>query len=47
MSDHNKVNRRDFIATTAAVAGAASTLAGTALTPVSAQSLLAPPGFDT
>jgi hypothetical protein len=28
MSDHNKVNRRDFIATTTAVAGAASTLAG-------------------
>ena len=47
MSDHNKVNRRDFIATTA-VAGAASTLAGGALTPASAQSLLAPPpGFDT
>ena len=48
MSDHNKVNRRDFIATTTAVAGAASTLAGAVLTPASAQSLLAPPpGFDT
>ena len=32
MSDQNKVNRRDFIATTTAVAGAASTLAGAALT---------------
>jgi tRNA(Arg) A34 adenosine deaminase TadA len=47
MHDRNKVNRRDFIATTAGAAGAASALAGAALTPASAQSRLAPPpGFD-
>jgi tRNA(Arg) A34 adenosine deaminase TadA len=47
MTDQGKVNRRDFIATTAGVAGAASALGGAALTPASAQSLLAPPpGFD-
>lgn len=46
MSDDNKVNRRDFIATTTAAAGAASAL-GAAVS-ASAQSLLAPPpGFDT
>src|SRR5437762_765636 len=46
MADQDKVNRRDFIATTTAAAGAASAL-GAALTPVSAQSLLKPPpGFD-
>jgi len=48
MNDQNKVNRRDFIATTTAAAGAASALGAAALTPASAQSLLAPPpGFDT
>jgi tRNA(Arg) A34 adenosine deaminase TadA len=47
MPDQSKVNRRDFIATTAGVAGAAGALGGAALTPASAQSLLAPPpGFD-
>src|SRR3569832_1078545 len=41
MSDQEKVNRRDFIATSTA-------LGSTALTSASAQSLLAPPpGFDT
>ena len=48
MNDQNKVNRRDFIATTTAAAGAASALGAATLTPASAQSLLAPPpGFDT
>jgi tRNA(Arg) A34 adenosine deaminase TadA len=47
MADQDKVNRRDFIATTAVAAGAASAL-GAAPTSASAQSLLAPPpGFDT
>jgi tRNA(Arg) A34 adenosine deaminase TadA len=47
MTDQNKVNRRDFIATTTVAAGAASALGGAVLTPASAQSLLAPPpGFD-
>jgi tRNA(Arg) A34 adenosine deaminase TadA len=47
MTDHSKVNRRDFIATTTVAAGAASALGGAALTTASAQSLLAPPpGFD-
>ncbi|MET4175922.1 tRNA(Arg) A34 adenosine deaminase TadA [Bradyrhizobium sp. LA6.1] len=46
MNDDNKVNRRDFIATTTAVAGALGAAAVSA--PASAQSLLAPPpGFDT
>jgi tRNA(Arg) A34 adenosine deaminase TadA len=48
MSDDNKVNRRDFIATTTAAAGAASALGAAVSVPASAQSLLAPPpGFDT
>ena len=48
MSDDNKVNRRDFIATTTAAAGAASALGAAVSAPASAQSLLAPPpGFDT
>jgi tRNA(Arg) A34 adenosine deaminase TadA len=46
MADQDKVNRRDFIATTTA-AGAASAL-GATLTAASAQSLLKPPpGFDS
>ena len=48
MNDQNKVNRRDFIATTTAAAGAASALGAATLTPATAQSLLAPPPeFDT
>jgi tRNA(Arg) A34 adenosine deaminase TadA len=48
MGDQEKVNRRDFIATTAAAAGAASALSAAAITPVLAQSALTPPpGFDT
>jgi tRNA(Arg) A34 adenosine deaminase TadA len=47
MGDQEKVNRRDFIATTAAAAGAASTLSAAAMTPALAQSALPPPpGFD-
>jgi tRNA(Arg) A34 adenosine deaminase TadA len=47
MSDQDQVNRRDFIASSTAVAGAATALATTALTSAEAQSLLAPPpGFD-
>ena len=48
MNDYNKVNRRDFIATTTAAAGAASALGAAMAPPASAQSLLGPPpGFDT
>jgi tRNA(Arg) A34 adenosine deaminase TadA len=48
MGDQDKVNRRDFIATSTAVAGAATALGSTALSGASAQSLLTPPpGFDT
>jgi tRNA(Arg) A34 adenosine deaminase TadA len=47
MTDHNEVNRRDFIATTTAAAGAASALGAAVMSSASAQSLLAPPpGFD-
>src|SRR3954468_2409337 len=46
MGDQDKVNRRDFIATSTAVAGAATALGSTALSGASAQSLLTPPpGF--
>ena len=48
MNERNKVNRRDFIATTTVAAGAATALGAAAPTPAPAQSLLAPPpGFDT
>ncbi len=47
MGDQEKVNRRDFIATSAAAAGAASALSAGAITPALAQSpLMPPPGFD-
>ena len=44
MSDREQINRRDFIVTTAGVAGTAGALGGTAL--AQAQTPL-PPGFDT
>jgi tRNA(Arg) A34 adenosine deaminase TadA len=48
MDEQDKVNRRDFIATTAGAAGVATTLAGAAFTPALAQSSLKelPPGFN-
>lgn len=47
MGDQEKVNRRDFIATTAVTAGAASALSAATVTSALAQSPLAPPpGFD-
>jgi tRNA(Arg) A34 adenosine deaminase TadA len=45
MSDRDQINRRDFIVTTAGVAGSASALAGAALTSAEAQTS-PPPGFD-
>jgi tRNA(Arg) A34 adenosine deaminase TadA len=44
MSDRDQINRRDFIVTTAGVAGSASALAGATLTPAQAQAS-PPPGF--
>ena len=44
MSDRDQINRRDFIVTTAGVAGGASALAGATLTPAQAQAS-PPPGF--
>jgi tRNA(Arg) A34 adenosine deaminase TadA len=48
MDDRDKVNRRDFIATTAGAAGVASTLAGATFAPAFAQSATKepPPGFN-
>jgi tRNA(Arg) A34 adenosine deaminase TadA len=45
MSDHDQINRRDFIVTTAGVAGSATALAGATLTSAEAQTS-PPPGFD-
>jgi len=45
MSDRDQINRRDFIVTTAGVAGSASALAGATLTTAEAQTS-PPPGFD-
>jgi tRNA(Arg) A34 adenosine deaminase TadA len=45
MSDRDQINRRDFIVTTAGVAGSASALAGATLTSAEAQTT-PPPGFD-
>jgi tRNA(Arg) A34 adenosine deaminase TadA len=46
MSDRDQINRRDFIVTTAGVAGSASALAGATLTPAQAQAPTSPPpGF--
>ena len=45
MSDRDQINRRDFIVTTAGVAGSASALAGATLTSAEAQTS-PPPGFD-
>jgi tRNA(Arg) A34 adenosine deaminase TadA len=45
MTDGDEINRRDFIVTTATIAGSASALAGTTLTTAQAQTL-PPPGFD-
>ena len=45
MSDRDQINRRDFIVTTAGVAGSASALAGATLTAAQAQTS-PPPGFD-
>lgn len=45
MSDRDHINRRDFIVTTAGVAGSASALAGATLTGAQAQPS-PPPGFD-
>jgi tRNA(Arg) A34 adenosine deaminase TadA len=45
MSDRDQINRRDFIVTTAGVAGSASALAGATLTAAEAQTS-PPPGFD-
>src|SRR5712671_5478955 len=46
MSDHDQINRRDFIVTTAGVAGSASALAGATLAPAQAQAQTSPPpGF--
>ena len=44
MSDHDEFNRRDFITTTAGVAGGISALAGIAVAPAQAQTP-PPPGF--
>src|SRR5262249_52396949 len=47
MSDRDQINRRDFIVTTAGVAGSASALAGATLTAAQAQAQASPPpGFD-
>jgi tRNA(Arg) A34 adenosine deaminase TadA len=45
MSDRDHINRRDFIVTTAGVAGSATALAGATLTSAEAQTS-PPPGFD-
>ena len=45
MSDRDQINRRDFIVTTAGVAGSATALAGATLTSAEAQTS-PPPGFD-
>ena len=44
MSDRDQINRRDFIVTTAGVAGSASALAGATVAPAQAQTS-PPPGF--
>src|SRR6516165_6930645 len=45
MTDGDEINRRDFIVTTATIAGSASALAGPTLTTAQAQTS-PPPGFD-
>jgi tRNA(Arg) A34 adenosine deaminase TadA len=43
MSDHDEINRRDFVVTTAVVAGGIGALAG--MTDANAQTTMPPPGF--